>query len=49
MAQLLRVCRMKQGNLGLDNMITKTFIEQALGGRIGQEYAAPQGRFKIVE
>lgn len=42
-------CRMKQGNLGLDNMITKTFIEQALGGRIGQEYAAPQGRFKIVE
>lgn len=44
---IVKDCEIIRANIGADNMATKEYIERALNGRIGQEYAEPQKRFTI--
>ena len=45
--EIVKDCEVIRANIGMDNMATKEYIETALDGHIGQEYAKPQGRLTI--
>lgn len=44
---IFRYATLKDDNLGTDVDILANYIEQTLGGKIGQPYDAPEGRIKI--
>lgn len=46
---IVKDCEVLRANIGLDNMATKAYIENALNGHVSEEYAAPQMRFEIRE
>ena len=44
---IFRYAELKEDNLGQDVEVLVTYIEQMLGGRIGQQYADVEGRIRI--